>query len=196
MVSGCWASGQQQNNDHYFLVSQTNFSLRIHLDSKNEHKNNSIMVLVTGIAHQTWVDRLCKMDEKVFERVDPELEPPFDEKSDFVKYREEREEFGEEGFMTDKEHEYHEGLVEEMKLVGFLPMNYNYKRGDHDPFQMMTLLAASRRRWRENECYSPEQNPRFWYSDVLPGYKVVKVKKEDAEEDYEMVGSKRKIEEV
>jgi len=136
------------------------------------------------------------MNKTVYERVDPELDPPFEEKSDFVKYREQREEFGEEGFMTNEEHEYHEELVEEMKLVGFLPMNYTYKRGDHDPFQMMSMLAVSRRRWREEECYSPGQNPRFWYSDVLPGYKVVKVKKEDEEKNYEVVGSKRKIDEV
>ena len=86
------------------------------------------MVLVTGIAHESWVERLCKnMKKKVYECVDPELDPPFDKKLDFVKYCEEREEFGEEGFMTDKEHEYHLELVQEMKLVGFLLMNYTYK---------------------------------------------------------------------
>jgi hypothetical protein len=98
---------------------------------------------------------------------------------------------------------YHKGLVEEMKLVGFLPMNYTYKRGDHDPFQMMSMLAVSRRRWREEECYSPEHNPRSWYSDVLPGYKVLKIKKEEGEEEkydnvwsVKMDGGKRKIDKV
>jgi hypothetical protein len=90
-----------------------------------------------------------------------------------------------------------------MKLVGFLPMNYTYKRGDHDPFQMMSMLAVSRRRWREEECYSPEHNPRSWYSDVLPGYKVLKIKKEEGEEEkyddvwsVKMDGGKRKIDKV
>jgi hypothetical protein len=51
------------------------------------------MVLVTGILHENWVDRLFKLDKKVYERVDPELDPPFDKNSDLVKYRKDRAEF-------------------------------------------------------------------------------------------------------
>ena len=69
------------------------------------------MVLVTGKKFETWVDHLCEMHPNVYKHEDKEC-PPFKDKVDFIEYRREVEEAGNQGFFTDEELEYHAELVE------------------------------------------------------------------------------------